>query len=207
MNSHLKVHLMVSWSMFHCASRWLCRPLHQAAPGFPAVENSPRGSPSATSLPVELSLVWHQPELLRALTLTHLQRQPLGQHWPAAGVAGGVQLPWVAEGPGGVAEVGAPRTKQGSRQRHWDDQVEVLGLKCREYELDRKHNLQPTQEVTFLLPRLWTECMLSEQRKEAPSRRMGNGGCINDQSATVVSSCETLSLINYPSPSSSPWLG
>lgn len=176
--------------MFHRASRWLCRPLHRAAPGFPAAQNSPWGSPSATSLPVELSLVWHQPEPLRALTLTHLQGQPLGQHRPAAGAAGAAQLPWVAEGPGGVAEVGAPRTKQGSRQRRWDDQVEVLGLKCREYELDVKHDLlQPAHEVTFLFPRPWSDCVTSEQRKEAPSRRMGDGGCINGQSATVVSSC------------------
>ena len=66
-----------------------------------------------------------------------------------------MQLPWVAEGLGGVAEVGAPRTKQGSQQHHWDDQVEVLVLKCREYELDVKHDLlQPVHKVTFPLPRL-----------------------------------------------------
>lgn len=123
-------------------------------PGLPAVEKSPSGSPSATSLPVELSLVWHQPEPLRAPTLTHLQPQPLGRRLPAVGAAEGAQLPWVAEGLGGVAEVGAPRTKQGSQRRHWDDQVEVLGLKCRERELDVWRGLlQPVHKVTFPLPR------------------------------------------------------
>lgn len=140
--------------MFHHVSCWICRPLHQAAPGFPTAEKSPSRSPSATSLPVELSLVWHQPEPLRALTLTHLQCQPPGRRLLAAGAAGGAQLPWVAEGLGGVAEVGAPQTMQGSQQRHWDDQVEVLGLKCRKYELDVKRELlQPVHKVTFPLPR------------------------------------------------------
>lgn len=161
---------MVSWSVFHHVSRWISRPLHQAMPGFPAAEKSPLGSPSATSLPVELSLVWHQPEPLRALTLTHLQCQPLGRRLPAVGAVGGVQLPWAAEGLAGVAEVGDPQMKQGSQQHHWDDQVEVLGLKCREYELDVKHNpLQPVHKVTFPLPRPRPECMTSEQFKEARS--------------------------------------
>lgn len=118
--------------MFHHVSLCVCRLLHQAVPGFPAAEKSPSGSARATSLPAELSSVWHQPELLRALTLTHLQRRPLGRHRLAGGAAGVARLPWAVEGLGGVAEVGAPQMKQGSQQHHWGGQVEVLGLKCRE---------------------------------------------------------------------------
>lgn len=122
--------------------------------GLPIAEKSPSGSLNATSLPVELSLVWHQPELLQALTLTHLQCQLLGQHLLAAGVVGVAQLPWVVEGLGAVVEVGAPQMKQGSHQCHWDDQVEVLGLKHREYKLDMKHNLlPPAHKAMFPLPR------------------------------------------------------
>lgn len=99
---------------------------------FPQPRRAHWGFPVAPpSLPVELSLVWHQPELLRALTLTHLQHQPLGRRRRAAGAAGAARLPWVVEGLGGVAEVGAPQMKQGS-QHHWGGQVEVMGLKCRE---------------------------------------------------------------------------
>ncbi|KAI1237606.1 hypothetical protein IHE44_0013688, partial [Lamprotornis superbus] len=47
---------------------------------------------------------YSRPELLRALTLTHLQHWPLGQHQLAAGAAGAARLPWVVEGLGGVAE-------------------------------------------------------------------------------------------------------
>jgi len=149
---------MVSWSVFHHVSRWICRPLRHAVPGFPAAEQSLSGSPSATSLPVELSLVWHQPEPLRALTPTHLQCRPLARCLLAVGAVGAVQLPWVVEGPGGVAEVGAPRTKQGSQQCHWDDQLEETGLKCREYESDMKHDLlQPVHQGQIPAPKAMTQ--------------------------------------------------
>lgn len=191
----LKVHPMVSQSMFRHVSLWVCRPLHQAVPGFPTEEKSPLGSPHGTSLPVELSLVWHQPELLRALTLTHLQRQPPGRRRLAAGAAGAARLPWVVEGLGGVVEVGAPQMKQGSQHR-WGGQVEVLGLKCREQELDMRHNLlQPTDKATFPRPTPRPDSRTSGQGKEAPCVwRMGRGACINGQSATLVSSWETLPL-------------
>lgn len=189
--SHLKVHPTGGWSMFHHVSLWVCRPLHQAMPGCPAAEKSPLGGPSGTSLPAELSLVWHQPELLRALTLTHLQRP--GPRLPAAGAEGGVQLPWVVEGLGGVAEVGAPQMKQGSQQHHWGGQEEVLGLKCREQKLDVKHDvLQPTDKVMFPLPAPRPDSRTRGWCKGAPS--MQRGACINGQSATVVSSSDNLSL-------------
>lgn len=118
-------------------------------------QNSPPGGRRAPSLPVELSLVWHQPEPLRALTPTRLHRQPLGWHRPAAGAVGGAQLPWVAEGLGGVAEGEGPRTKQGSPQPRWDGRVAELGLKCREDKLHVKSHLQqPMRRVTSAIPRL-----------------------------------------------------
>lgn len=121
-------------------------------------ERSPSGSPSGTSLPAALSSVWHQPGLLRALTLTHLQLQPLGRRRLAAGAAGAARLPWGVEGLVGVAEVGAPQMKQGSQQHHWGGQVEVMGLKCREQKLDSRHGiLQPTDKVTLPLPTPWPD--------------------------------------------------
>lgn len=195
--------------MFHHVSRWVCRPLHQAVPGFPAAEKSPSGSPSATSLPVELSLVWHQPELLRALTLTHLQRLPLGRRRLAVGAVGGARLPWVAEGLGGVAEVGAPQMKQGSQQHHWGGQVEGLGLKHREQELDVKHDLlQPTDKVMFPLPMPRPDSRTSGQCKEAPC--MWKNGKRWLYHWSVSYSCVLLRdpvTAEQSSPSSSPWLG
>lgn len=128
---HLEVHPMVSWSTFDSVFADHYTELCQA---FPRQRRAHGGVPvpSASSLPAELSVVWHQPGLLRALTLTHHQHQPPGLPQLAVGAAGAARCPWAVEGLGGVAEVGAPQMKQGSQQRHWGGQVEALGLKCRE---------------------------------------------------------------------------
>lgn len=133
-------------------------------------QKSPPGGRRAPSLPVELSLVWHQPEPPRAPTPTRLHRQPLGWRRPAVGAAGGAQLPWVAEGLGGVAEGEGPRMKQGSPQPRWDGRVAELGLKCREDELHVKSHLQqPARGITSPVPGLQPGGTTSERCQEAPS--------------------------------------
>lgn len=101
----------------------------------------------------------------------------------------GERLPWGAEGPGGVAEVGGPRMKQGSLKHRWDGRVGELGLKGRQDELYTKsHLLQLAHHITFPVPGLQPNSMGNQCKKVShTSRRVGNSGCINGQSALAVS--------------------